>query len=130
MGLMPDIEADARAAVGHLFHRHTTAAPAAARTETTGGPMSLSAELHAFASRLETIGDDAVDVLTRVQSNPETARVLTVLDELTGLNIAPGWIGIVASGLEQLVTRARAATMQPAATAPATANAVTTQKIM
>lgn len=66
--------------------------------------MSLSADLHAFAARIEAIGDDAVTDLERVQANPETAKVFTALRDLTGLNVAPGIIGIVASGLDALVT--------------------------
>ena len=79
--------------------------------------MSFSQDLHNIAAKLETIGDDGVEVLTRVKANPETATVLGLLDELTGLNVAPGLIDIVSSGLGELVARLKAAV--PGTPAPA-----------
>ena len=76
---------------------------------------TFSQELRSFADKIETIGEDGAEVLTRVSANPETKTVLGLLDELTGLNVAPGIISIVAAGLGELVSRVKAAVPAPAA---------------
>jgi hypothetical protein len=125
-----DFARGVRTAEQHIEHpfRHD-AAPAASQTPAPGPvtlaaappkestDMSLSADLHAFAARIENLGDEAVTDLERVQANPETARVFTALRDLTGLNVAPGIIGIVAAGLGELVTQLKGAV--PAGSAPA-----------
>lgn len=100
-------------------HHPTSAAQAAAAVTinqgTPGGPVSLSSDLHAVAARLEAIGEEAVSGLEAVTANPETAKVFTALRDLTGLNISPGLISLVAAGLDELVQRARTAATTPSA---------------
>lgn len=123
MTRMPDIEAEAAKAAGwigqHLPHHHTSTAHAAAavtiaNSATQGEPVSLSTDLHKIAARLETIGEDAVGALERVQANPETAKIFEAIDELTGLNASPDVISIATAGLDELLTRLKASQAAPA----------------
>lgn len=66
--------------------------------------MSLSADLKAFAGRLDTLGEEAVTKLEAVAANPATAEVFDVLHTLTGLGLDPSIISGVASGLKTLVS--------------------------
>ena len=80
--------------------------------------MSLSADMHALAARLETIGEEAVTKLEAVAANPATAEVFGVLHQLTGLNLDPNTIREVATGLKTLVN-IYTPDPQPAVAAPA-----------
>jgi len=105
MDIIGDLEREWR----HLRHHQTSAAPAAATATieaTPGGPVSFIADLKHFAAELETIGEDGAAKLQRVAAHPETAELLDVLDKLTGLNITPGLISLVGTGLGELAARA------------------------
>ena len=94
----------------------TAAAPAARTMEEV--IMSLSADMHALAARLETIGEETVTKLEAVAANPATAEVFAVLHQLTGLSIDPATITGVANGLKTLV-QIYTPDPQPAVAAPA-----------
>lgn len=92
----------------HLPHHAASQTPAQEPVNlespaTEGTLMSLSADLHAFATRLETIGEEAVTKLEAVSANPATAEVFDVLHKITGLGLDPAIIGGVASGLKTLL---------------------------
>jgi hypothetical protein len=82
----------------HWPHHHGTPQPAAAATPQAvphngtqeATPMSLTADLHAIATRLEGIGEEGVAMLERVQANPETATAFSLLDAVTKLPISEG----------------------------------------
>jgi hypothetical protein len=98
-------------------HPRTSAAQAAAavtiRTSTPGGPVSLSADLHAFAARLEHYDEDALIALDAVKGNAATDAAFAVLRDLTGFNVSPDIITLVTTGLTELRDRLKANT-QPA----------------
>lgn len=124
---MPDIFGELERDLGYLIHpdewgRHGTRemapiidalitpsqAPAAMPVNLGTTPqqeedMSLSADMHALATRLEAVGEEAVTKLEAVAANPATADVFTVLHQLTGLPIDPATISEVATGLSTLV---------------------------
>ena len=110
--------------IDDLLHRdrHTSAAqPAAAvtiRATTPGGPVSLSADLHAVAARLENYDDDTLAALDAVKANPATADAFAVLRDLTGFNVNPGIITLVTSGLTALRGQLQAEATATAAPAP------------
>ena len=118
-----NIEADAAHALGWLEnhtpgHHHTSTAPAAANinTSTPGEHMSLSADLHALATRLDAIGDDAITKAEAVTANPEANDIFTDIAHLAGLNVSPGLLGILGAGLKSLLAQFQPqATQQPAA---------------
>lgn len=95
---MPDIEAEARAAVGwfdaHLHHHETTAATAAATTK--GTTVSLLDKLHEITTEVETIGEELLTDAKAVAANPATAPAIKWLSTLAGLNIDPT---IIAKGI-------------------------------
>lgn len=82
--------------------------------------MSLFTEakdaLHTGLAKLEALDETVAAKAEAVAANPETAQVLDVLHELTGLNVPSGLVSLVASGLTELATRLKTAA---ASTAPA-----------
>lgn len=88
---MPDLEAEAKAAVGwaeeHIpGHRKTSAAQPAAtatiRTSTPGGPVSLAADLQNFGKRLEAIGEEAVSDFETIKATPVGGEVISIIAKL------------------------------------------------
>jgi len=126
MPRMPDIEAEARAAVGwftHITHQAPaqpeTAAPAAPNQE---DHMSLLEIVHTAVAdveaKLEGIDEEAVKIVKAIQAHPETAPFLSTLASLAGLPIPAGSItkfGQSLLGLLELYAPEPA----PAAPAPA-----------
>lgn len=94
----------------------TAAAPAAQTEEKT---VSLSEDLTALATRLDTLGEEAVTKAEQVAANPETADVFTDLAALATITGIPaGVIGQVGAGIKALAslyTEQPAAPAQPAA---------------
>lgn len=146
MARMPDFEAEIKRDLAHIFTRHHGVHPFDAPFATRGGipaaaspapapqpvnlrttaptapkenTMSLSADLKAFAGRLDTIGEEAVTKLEAVAANPATAEVFDVLHTLTGLGLDPSIISGVAAGLKTLVSIYAPDPAQQAAPAPA-----------
>jgi hypothetical protein len=124
MARMPDIFHEAEEAVlSHLIHPHHASATAVAaavniRTSTPGGPVSLSADLHAIAARVEHYDDETLAALDAVKGNAATADAFAVLRDLTGFNVSPDIITLVTTGLTALRDRlasAAAGTAAPAA---------------
>ena len=112
---------------GDWFHHgqphdpSTSAAPAAAQPEEKH--MSLSADHHTLAAKLETIGDDAVDVLEHIKANPETADLLGELHALaTTAGIPQGYITGVGQALKVLRAAYTSVQTTPAAEQPVPAS--------
>lgn len=123
MARIPDFEAEikhdlARAGndLSRVFgrHHHTSAEPAAATAtiehSNQEAPVSkFSDDLHAIASKVEHIDDEAITALTAVKANPATATGLALLHELTGFNVSPDFITLGLSVLTELRDRLKAA---------------------
>lgn len=78
-----------------------TAAAPAARTEEN--PVSLSEDLKAIVTRLDTLGEETVTKAEAIAANPETADVFTDLASLaTMAGIPAGVIGQVGAGIKAL----------------------------
>lgn len=123
MAQMRDFEQEAADAVrragadiARVFgHHHQTSAEPAAATATIEhsnqeAPVSkFSDDLHAIASKVEHIDDEAITALTAVKANPATATGLALLHELTGYNVSPDFITLGLSVLTELRDRLKAA---------------------
>jgi hypothetical protein len=113
----------------HLRHHGQSQTPAPGPVTLAAAPpeesihMSLSADLHAVANRLENYDDDTLAALDAVKANPATADAFAVLRDLTGFNVNPSIITLVTSGLTalrgQLQAEAAASGATPADVAPA-----------
>lgn len=78
--------------------------------------MSLSADLKAFADRLDTLGEEAVTKTEAIVASPVGTTALTLVHDVVGLNIDPKIIESALGGLQALL-QAYAADTAPASPA-------------
>lgn len=79
--------------------------------------MSLAADLHGIAARLEHYDDETLQALDAVKANPATADAFAILRDLAGFNVSPDFITLATAVLTELRNRLAAAAQQQAAPA-------------
>jgi hypothetical protein len=104
---VPDIFAALIEDWHHATHPRESQAPAARPVtiehSTQEEPVSLSADLHALAARVEHFDEKLLADVEAVTAHPETAGVIGMLSALAGINLPPGMIAKALGGVEALL---------------------------
>lgn len=66
--------------------------------------MSLATELHALASKVEPIGDDALEMMKVIFTNPEAPAVVSAIARTCGFNLPAGTITKFGASFEGFIS--------------------------